>query len=159
MTYDEKTLTEHSPFQFHNLSYEEGMFCVEILNNCHDFNGSNVPEEQKCEIAMINLKKQSRIGKEKIYVYSGAYKVNGTGENRTFNGTIFWKDEKIEVINLIERLCANSLEDTPKRYRTFDTFTHIEDNLYERKSSYNYTEKEIEPKKVYITKYEEKIIK
>ena len=154
-----KARNENSDYQFHNLSYEEGMFCVEILNNCHDLNGSRVSEEQKCQIVMINLKKQSKIGKEKIYIYSGAYKVNDTGENRTFNGTIFHKDGKIEVINLIERLCVDTLEDIPKRYRTFDTFKHIEDNIYERKSSYNYTEKEIEPKKVCINKCEQKTMK
>ena len=159
MTEEEKILFEHGPFRFNNLSYEEGMVCVEILNNCHNFSESNVPEEQKCEIVMISLKKQNRIGKENIYVYNGAYKVNTTGENRTFSGTIFYKDKKIEVINSIEILCVEDLGDSPKRYRTFDTFKHIEDNLYERESSYNCAEKDIEPKKVYITKFEAKTMK
>lgn len=156
----EKILFENSTIQLYNLTQEEGMFCLNILNMCHDFNGANnLENEQKCKIMMISIKKQELKPNEIIYSYDGAYKLNDTGENRTFNGKIFSNGEKFEVINLIERLCVDTIEDTPKRYRTFDTFQHVEDNLYERKSSYNYTEKEIEPKKVYITKYEQKTMK
>jgi len=150
---------EHSPYQFHNTSYEEGMFCVELLNKCKDFNDANLEEKQRCEIVMINLKKQSRIGKEKIYVYSGAYKLKDNGENRTFNGTIFYTDEKIDIVNLIERLCITDESNIPKRYRTVDTFKHIEEDIYERKSSYNYLDETIEPKQVQISKISEKIKK
>ena len=154
----EKAKFEHSPYQFHGLSQEEGMFCVDILNMCYDFNNLEA-EKQKCKIVMIDIEKQEQNSTESVYTYSGAYNINSTGENRTFRGTMFLKEQKIEVVNLIERLCVDVLEDTPKRYRTFDTFKHIEDNLYERKSSYNYTEKEIEPKKVCINKFEVKTMK
>jgi len=155
----EKITNEHSPYQFHNTPYEEGMFCVELLNKCKDFNDANLEENQRCEIVMINLKKQSRIGKEKIYVYGGTYKLKNNGENRTFNGTIFYTDEKIDIVNLIERLCITNESNIPKRYRTVDTFRHIEEDVYERKSTYNYSDEKVEPKQVQITKINQNIKK
>ena len=149
----EAILFENSPYRFKNISYEEGMMCLDILNKCKDFNDAEkLVEKQRCKIVVITINKQDENEIGTVYSYNGAYSLNRDNENRCFEGKIFLTDNKIEVVNLIERLCvSNDNPNNPKIYRTTDTFTYLENNVYERKSSYNYLAKRrIRPKKVTI---------
>ena len=158
----EEFLFENSPYRFKNISYEEGMMCLDILNKCKDFNDAEeTREQQRCQIVVITIKKQDENEKGTAYSYNGAYNLNSNNENRCFEGKIFITENKIDVVNLIERLCVtDDNQNKPKRYRTTDTFIHLENDIYERKSSYNYLDKRrIRPKKVTIKKQIENIKK
>ncbi len=122
-------------FPYEKMTEQERDMCLEYLSKCKEFSDSHVIKNAyKYIIVNANFIKD-----ETGYHYSGTYSINleNGHENRCFRGTIKFLEDTIEVNNEITRLCVNA---NLKVYNTIDIFTKIKDNLYERKSKYDYSD-------------------